>query len=42
MESDELTAAVKVFDEIVVEAERLGNSRLLGDRVREPDAASTA
>jgi tetratricopeptide (TPR) repeat protein len=30
MESDELTAAVKVYDEIVVEAERLGNSRLLG------------
>ena len=30
MESDELTAAVQVFDEIVVEAEKLGNSRLLG------------
>jgi tetratricopeptide (TPR) repeat protein len=30
LESDELTAAVQVFDEIVVEAEKLGNSRLLG------------
>ena len=30
MESDELTAAVQVFDEIVIEAEKLGNSRLLG------------
>ena len=30
MESDELTAAVRVFDEIVIEAEKLGNSRLLG------------
>ena len=30
MESDELSEAVRVFDEIVDEAERLGNSRLLG------------
>jgi tetratricopeptide (TPR) repeat protein len=30
LESDELSAAVEVFNEIVVEAERLGNSRLLG------------
>jgi tetratricopeptide (TPR) repeat protein len=30
MESDELSEAIRVFDEIVEEAERLGNSRLLG------------
>jgi tetratricopeptide (TPR) repeat protein len=30
MESDELSEAVRVFDRIVEEAERLGNSRLLG------------
>jgi tetratricopeptide (TPR) repeat protein len=30
LESDELTAAIRVFDEIVLEAERLGNLRLLG------------
>jgi tetratricopeptide (TPR) repeat protein len=30
LESGELTEAVRVHDEIVVEAERLGNSRLLG------------
>ena len=30
IESDDLKAAVRVYDEIVVEAERLGNSRLLG------------
>ncbi len=30
LESDELAGAVRVFDEIVIEAERLGNARLLG------------
>ena len=38
LESDELTEAVRVFDEIVVEAERLGNSQAARERLREPDA----